>query len=113
MDGGPGTGPPADLPRRPNPGGQRPRRRNTALLADELPDAAFKPIEGDDKKIASAITKANKAERNSQGSLFGFTDALPTNAALADEVQQVVGRDALSLADARPAATPAVPPGFT
>lgn len=70
-----------------------------ALLADELPDAAFKPIEGDDKKIASAITKANKAERNSQGSLFGFTDALPTNAALADEVQQVVGRDALSLAD--------------
>ena len=84
-----------------------------ALLADELPDAAFKPIEGDDKKIASAITKANKKNATARAACSGFTDALPTNAALADEVQQVVGRDALSLADVRPAATPAVLPGFT
>jgi len=70
-----------------------------ALLAEELPDAAFKPIEGDDKKIATAITKANKAERNDQGSLFGLGEALPTNTSLAREVQQVVGRDTLSLAD--------------
>lgn len=33
-----------------------------ALLADGVPDGAFVPIEGDDKKFASEIRKRNKAE---------------------------------------------------
>lgn len=41
-----------------------------ALLAGGLPDEAFKPIEGDDKKIAGALAKQNKLERNAQGSLL-------------------------------------------
>ncbi|MGH3634773.1 MAG: Eco57I restriction-modification methylase domain-containing protein, partial [Mycobacterium sp.] len=68
------------------------------LLADGLPDDAFKPIEGDDKKIASALTKQNKAERNAQGSLFDI-DMAAVAAKLAEQVQQVVSAPALSLAD--------------
>ena len=34
-----------------------------ALIAKGIPDDAFKPIEGDDKKYASALRKRNKAER--------------------------------------------------
>ena len=41
-----------------------------ALLADGIPDAAFKEIAGDDKKYAAAIRKQNKAERAGQYSLF-------------------------------------------
>ncbi len=33
------------------------------LLAGGIPDAAFEPIEGDDKKVASALKKRNKEER--------------------------------------------------
>ena len=35
-----------------------------ALLADGLPDAAFSPIEGDDRKVAAALKKQNAAERD-------------------------------------------------
>lgn len=43
-----------------------------ALLARGIPDEAFHPIEGDDKKVASALRKQNKAEREatSEGTLF-------------------------------------------
>jgi hypothetical protein len=36
------------------------------LIAGGLPDDAFKPIEGDDKKICSALRKRNKQEREGQ-----------------------------------------------
>lgn len=68
------------------------------LLADGLPDEAFKPIEGDDKKIAAALTKQNKAERKAQGSLFDIDMAAATGK-LGEQVQQVVSAPALSLAD--------------
>jgi hypothetical protein len=52
------------------------------LLADGIPDAAFDPIEGDDKKYASALKKRNKVEREkheaAQDDLFG-TDVLDTS----------------------------------
>jgi hypothetical protein len=52
------------------------------LLADGIPDAAFGPIEGDDKKYASALKKRNKVEREkheaAQDDLFG-TDVLDTS----------------------------------
>ncbi|MCZ7620316.1 MAG: SAM-dependent methyltransferase [Myxococcota bacterium] len=44
------------------------------LLANGLPDAAFEPIEGDDKQIASALKKRNRAERQEdaqQQTMFG------------------------------------------
>jgi hypothetical protein len=41
-----------------------------ALMAKGIPDEAFEAIEGDDKKVASALKKQNKKERTGQTSLF-------------------------------------------
>ncbi|MBW2119305.1 MAG: N-6 DNA methylase, partial [Deltaproteobacteria bacterium] len=40
------------------------------LLEKGIPDDAFKPVEGDDKKVAAAIRKKNKEERKGQQDLF-------------------------------------------
>ncbi|MFH1933088.1 MAG: N-6 DNA methylase [Pseudomonadota bacterium] len=40
------------------------------LLEKGIPDDAFKPVEGDDKKIATAIRKKNREERKGQQDLF-------------------------------------------
>ncbi|WP_242663647.1 Eco57I restriction-modification methylase domain-containing protein [Mycobacterium syngnathidarum] len=69
-----------------------------SLLAEGLPDDAFKPIEGDDKKITSTLAKQNKAERSAQGSLFDV-DMVAANTKLGEQVQDVVAAPALSLAD--------------
>ncbi|MEV0402999.1 N-6 DNA methylase [Actinoallomurus sp. NPDC050550] len=61
------------------------------LLAGNLPDDAFKPIEGDDKKWAAALKKRNKAEREAyekrasqmQGKLFDDFGLRSGNADLA------------------------------
>jgi len=42
-----------------------------ALIKDGIPDAAFKPIEGDDKEFCKELKKRNKEERKGQKSLFG------------------------------------------
>lgn len=39
------------------------------LMAKGIPDAAWEPIEGDDKKVASALKKRNKAESKGQRTL--------------------------------------------
>jgi hypothetical protein len=41
-----------------------------ALLAKGIPDAAFEPIEGDDKQRCRAYKKQNKEERQGQGDLY-------------------------------------------
>ncbi len=41
-----------------------------ALLSDGIPDSAFEPIEGDDKKICSEYKKKNKAQRGGVRTLF-------------------------------------------
>ncbi len=41
-----------------------------ALLAKGIPDSAFEPIEGDDKKICSEYKKKNKYQREGNRSLF-------------------------------------------
>jgi hypothetical protein len=46
-----------------------------ALLKDGVPDAAFEPIEGDDKALCRAYKKQNKEER--QGYVSLFEDAAP------------------------------------
>jgi N-6 DNA Methylase len=68
------------------------------LLAGGLPDDAFKPIEGDDKKITATLAKQNKAESSAQGSLFDV-DMVTANTKLAQQVEQVVAAPSLSLAD--------------
>ena len=46
-----------------------------ALIAAGLPDEAFNPIEGDDKKACAVLKKRNKDERRSVGPLFADQDA--------------------------------------
>lgn len=70
-----------------------------AVMAEGVPDDAFKPIEGDEKTICTATARQNRAERDSQGSLFGLDESIAANTGLAKKVQQVVAGAALSLAD--------------
>lgn len=49
-----------------------------ALLAEGIPDAAFKEISGDDKKYAAALRKQNKIERSGQSSLFAAEGTIDT-----------------------------------
>src|SRR5262249_50134273 len=64
-----------------------------ALLAKGIPDEAFEPIEGDDKKVCTAFKKENKKERedtrNGQGELEFPWERL------GDLAAAVVGLDAL------------------
>ncbi len=60
-----------------------------ALLADGLPDAAFTPIEGDDRKVASALKKQNAAERQGQHDLFSQAGIPVTNAVLAKRAAEI------------------------
>ncbi|MCK0439971.1 N-6 DNA methylase [Gordonia alkaliphila] len=69
------------------------------LLAEDLPDAAFKPIEGDVKQIATATAKANKSERGNQGSLFDLGASITANTGLGAQLENVIGTQALSLSD--------------
>jgi hypothetical protein len=51
------------------------------LMAHGIPDAAWEPIEGDDKKTASALKKRNKAEAGGQRTLdFGASQLNVTEA---------------------------------
>ncbi|MCZ7664803.1 MAG: N-6 DNA methylase [Thermoleophilia bacterium] len=69
-----------------------------ALLAAGVPDEAFKPLEGDDKQVVSALRKQNKKERAGQTTLFaGSLPALDTSAL----AETVAGID--RLADDSPA----------
>jgi Eco57I restriction-modification methylase len=60
-----------------------------ALLADGLPDAAFTPIEGDDRKVCSALKKQNAAERQGQHDLFTQSGIPVTNAVLAKRADEI------------------------
>ena len=68
------------------------------LLDGGLPQEAFKPIEGDDKKTVSALAKRNKQEAGGQGSLFGAEEARTSNAELIEAAAGLVGAG-LSLGD--------------
>ena len=70
-----------------------------ALLKGGIPDEAFKPIEGDDKKWARFLTKTNKEERTGQLGLFDIDQAAVqvANTALAENLRRIaaVGGDTL------------------
>jgi len=42
-----------------------------AVLSDGIPDDAYTPVTGDDKKVAAALKKRNRAERHGQTSFVG------------------------------------------
>ena len=61
-----------------------------ALLAEGLPDAAFTPIEGDDRKVAAALKKQNASERDQgQHDLFSQSGIPVTNAVLAKRAVEI------------------------
>jgi len=58
------------------------------LMANGIPDAAWEPIEGDDKKTASALKKRNKAERIDANASFEFSPIVEGGTiAIASQVQ--------------------------
>ncbi|WP_405925862.1 Eco57I restriction-modification methylase domain-containing protein [Streptomyces sp. NBC_00035] len=71
------------------------------LLADGVPDDAFKPIEGDDRKYAAGLVKRNKAQRGGQDELLFDTDALPGNERYAAELARITAAPANSLKQVR------------
>jgi hypothetical protein len=60
-----------------------------ALLADGLPDVAFNPIEGDDRKVCTALKKQNAAERHGQHDLFSQSGIPVSNAILAKRADTI------------------------
>lgn len=68
------------------------------LIEDGLPQEAFKPITGDDKKVASALAKRNKGEAVGQSMLFG-EEATPVVTELAEQIDSVITHRGLSLTD--------------
>lgn len=73
-----------------------------ALLAGGIPDDAFNPIEGDDKKAATGLKKRNKAERDTpdQGELFGAAAVDPSNTKLRKRLAEITEASVDSLEDA-------------
>ncbi|MFD7475178.1 Eco57I restriction-modification methylase domain-containing protein [Streptomyces sp. NPDC059837] len=73
-----------------------------ALLAGGIPDDAFKPIEGDDKKFAAALKKLNAKERSGQSALFDTDTGIKVaNSAFATGVRRITAARADSLKDVR------------
>lgn len=68
------------------------------LIDGGLPQEAFKPIEGDDKRVVAALAKRNRQEAGGQGSLFGAEEPRSSNATLIDAAEGLVGAG-LSLGD--------------
>jgi hypothetical protein len=70
------------------------------LLADGIPDDAFKPIEGDDRTIARSLLIRSRSEQPTQGDLFAEAGIDTANQLLARQVREVLTGPALSLTDA-------------
>jgi hypothetical protein len=60
-----------------------------ALLADGLPDAAFTPIEGDNRKVSASLKRQNAAERQGQHDLFSQSGIPVSNAVLATRADTI------------------------
>lgn len=73
------------------------------LLKDGIPDEAFKPIEGDDKKYARFLAKTNKEEHGGQLSVLDIGDVSVKvdNTAFARKLRQITGARADSLEEVR------------
>ena len=73
------------------------------LIARGIPDEAFEPIEGDDKKFCSSLKKRNKQERSGQLDMLHAMTARPDTAApkLADQSKRIDAMDDTTLAGVR------------
>ncbi len=60
-----------------------------ALLAEGLPNAAFKPLEGDDRKVTSMLRKQNAEEHSGQADLFSPGRMPVSNAAVARRADEI------------------------
>lgn len=71
------------------------------LLAAGIPDGAYTPIEGDDRKHAAALKKRNRAERESagQGALFDIAGIDVSNATLRAKLHDAVAARVTTLED--------------
>ncbi|MGW3729256.1 Eco57I restriction-modification methylase domain-containing protein [Streptomyces sp. NPDC000851] len=72
-----------------------------ALLANGIPDDAFKPIEGDDKKIATALKKRNAQERGGQLSFTTEDRIWVSNASFAASLRDITAAPSATLRDVR------------
>ncbi len=59
-----------------------------SVLQNGLPDGAFDPLEGDDKKLAASLKRQNKAEREGQLTLFNYS-LQPNEGGLASLAEQL------------------------
>ncbi|MEU6942788.1 DNA methyltransferase, partial [Streptomyces rubiginosohelvolus] len=72
------------------------------LLRGGIPDEAFKPIEGDDKKYAKTLEKQNKAERGGQRGLFDLGgETKIANTVFATGLRRITGAASDTLAQVR------------
>ncbi|MGW5797846.1 Eco57I restriction-modification methylase domain-containing protein [Streptomyces bacillaris] len=72
------------------------------LLRGGIPDEAFKPIEGDDKKYAKTLEKQNKAERGGQRGLFDLGgETKIANTVFATGLRRITGASSDTLAQVR------------
>jgi hypothetical protein len=74
------------------------------LLATGIPDAAFAPIEGDDRKVAAALKKRNKEDHLGVLSLFDAAGVAVPRGELTDQVAAIEALPAAKLADVHVAA---------
>jgi hypothetical protein len=73
-----------------------------ALLKNGIPDAAFKPIEGDDKKFSKVLEKQNERERTGQYGLFDLgNETKVSNTVFAAGLRRITTAPADSLAEVR------------
>ncbi|WP_157254986.1 Eco57I restriction-modification methylase domain-containing protein [Nonomuraea typhae] len=72
-----------------------------ALLTSGIPDDAFKPIEGDDRKVASSLKKQNARERGGQETLIDETGVRVGNKDLAGRARALAAVPVSSVADVR------------
>jgi hypothetical protein len=70
------------------------------LMADGIPDDAFKPVEGDDKEWAASLRRANAKDNAQQSELFRDQDIFSQpNDKLAEQLAQITSAPASSLRD--------------
>ncbi|MER7485673.1 DNA methyltransferase [Streptomyces sp. NPDC126497] len=73
-----------------------------ALLRGGIPEAAFKPIEGDDRKFARSLEKQNRLEQGGQTGLFDLGEEIKVaNTAFAAGLRRITDAGSDTLADVR------------
>ena len=109
LDGGPRTRQAPLVPRPEHPRRQLPPRRHASPdRAEGLPDEAFTAIEGDDRKVCTALKKQNSLEREGQDDLFSQPGIEVTNTVLAKSAASIAAvsptalKTCTSISSARP-----------